>query len=110
MGQDSLEAFPFHDDSLDDDTFETLMMVHEAGQEPFENLAPTPAAVADPRDPSNFETQDPEQSTQERTDMVLASMERVIPPPAAKPTECMSMDEVDERIAFLQHLGFEALR
>ena len=93
-----MDVFPWDSaDSLDDDTFEEMVTVHEQGADPL----PIPQPLGDtpnPDDPNNFETLQVDQSALE-----TASNEQQAGPAAGSASSgAMSLGEIDTRIAFLQ--------
>lgn len=94
FGQDSFEEFPFGSDaSLDDETFEALMGIHDATSEEPE----VETFVSNPSDPNTFETVPYEPG---------AVGEELEPVPVALEVEDGEEKAIDDRIKFLQYSGF----
>ena len=57
LGQDSLDEFPLGSDaSMDDETFESLMGIHEAGNDVVPSGPGVEVYVSNPDDPNIFDT------------------------------------------------------
>ena len=99
--EDSLDCIPWgSDESLDDETFEARMDVHESGDAPLPDPAPH-HHVANPNDPANMDTLPSDPS---EWGAVLGGPDR--PSPDSPPE--VAVEYIDARIAYLQSLAWSS--
>lgn len=97
-----MDLFPWDSaDSLDDDTFEELVSIHERGADPFPDPQPLDDFRPNPDDPNNFETLRVDESAVEAASRALESTPAATSDSNAS-SGAISLGELDTRIAYLQ--------